>query len=62
MEVCVWGGSLAQWIAYFFPGPAALGLNHSSRVFFRKIPNVAQLMDLRALLKVRVNSAKELTS
>ena len=34
--IIVIGGSIAHWIAYLLPHPAALGSNHSSRVFFRK--------------------------
>ena len=34
------GDSIAQWLAYLFPDPAAPSLNHGSGVFLEKIYDV----------------------
>ena len=39
------GGSIAQWLAFLLPDPAALGSNHGSGGLFEKNSDVAVLID-----------------
>ena len=54
------GGSIAKWIVYLLPDPAALGLSRLRSFFFRKNTDAARLINCSALLRVRVGGAKKL--